>query len=96
MGDTLVLAAIIGGGATLLASSIAAYAAIRSAQVVAHVNRKVETNHGGTLGEHVEDLVDWAADVNAFLQLHQGSDNDVRAILGLTPVNLPEPQMPKR
>lgn len=78
----LVVVAIITGFFTLTAASIGAYAAIQSARITRHVNRKVETNHGGTIGEHVEDLIDWAV-------LHQEMDNDTREALGLARIEIP-------
>jgi len=82
MADPYVLAASITGAATLIASGVGAWAAITAGRHAKQVNRKVETNHGGTIGEHMEDLLDWAEN-------HQQSDNDLRVALGLEPINTP-------
>jgi len=42
-----ILASVILGGATMIAAAIAAYSSVIS-------NRRTKTNHGKTIGEHVE------------------------------------------
>lgn len=82
MSDPYVVAAVVTGTATLIASAVGAWASVSSSHHARQVNQKVETNHGGTIGEHMEDLLDWAV-------AHQGSDNEVREALGLEPVIIP-------
>lgn len=83
IGTGYVIAASITAGP----SSIAAWAALR-------VKRDQRTNHGKKIGEHVEDLVDWAANTTVAMQLHQESDNDLRQALGLPRTQVIFPRIP--
>ena len=44
--------------------------------------RRTKTNHGKTIGQHVEELTEWA-------QFHQESDNELRRVLGLPDASFP-------
>jgi hypothetical protein len=46
-------------------------------------NRKLRTNHGKTIGEHVEDLVTWS-------HIHTEQDNEIRDALGLPRASYPD------
>jgi hypothetical protein len=80
--DGLVIAAFVGAFGTVAAGAIGAIASVKAARAAGHINRKVETNHGGTIGEHMEDLLDWAI-------MHQEMDNDTREALGLPRIEIP-------
>lgn len=49
----------------------------------AKMAKKLKTNHGKTIGEHVEDLVTWS-------HIHTEQDNEIRTALGLPPAKYPD------
>lgn len=81
--DPTVLAAII----VAVPAAIGAYASLRT-------RNDVKTNHGKKIGEHVEDLVDWADAFTAWAWHHQENDDRVAQYLGVPPAP-PGPRLPQ-
>lgn len=79
---------IVAAGIAAGPASISAYAALRT-------NLKVKTNHGKNIGQHVEDLVEWTANMSEWATKHQESDNDLRQQLGLSRIEIPFPETPQ-
>jgi hypothetical protein len=77
---------LVTGFATVTAAGIAAWASIST-------KRDVRTNHGKKIGEHVEDLVDWAEQFSAWAWHHQENDDRVARYLGVPPAP-PGPGVP--
>jgi hypothetical protein len=69
--------------AAILCAIIAGVFGVINTRQSAKMNHKVDTNHGRTIGQHVEDLVAWS-------HIHHQQDNEIRAALGLLPVDYPD------
>lgn len=74
--DGQIIAYSILSGATLGAALITVRGQKRT-------RKMVETNHGKTIGQHVEDLVLWS-------HIHTEQDNEVREALGIKRAEYPD------
>lgn len=77
---------------TVIAAVILAIPALVGAYASLRTRNDVKTNHGKKIGTHVEDLVDFADNMQAWAVLHQDSDNQLREALGLGRIDLPFPK----
>lgn len=76
--DPVIIAALI----AIIPASVAAIASLRT-------NRKIKTNHGKDIGQHVEALVEWAGEMSEWAEHHTEQDAsqmaDIRLAVGLPP-----------